>query len=245
MLFNQFLFDRFYSARFFFEKDGGGAGSGQSEGADPATGSDPGAGTADESPDDNASTETEEGGETPPVESYQALYDSLPKEHRKLIDDEIGGLRSALQNERTGRKEDNATLKKQLKELQKQLEEGTEARTSLDEIIGERDKVNEKLDLETERSDFFLSAHEAGVINLKLAWLAVQEERANNKESEMFDKKGRVDFDTLKEQHPQLFAQEKPAPTVRTRAGSGHGSTNSPAPKRDMNFIIRREAGRN
>lgn len=240
------LFVQMYLSRFMFEKDAGGStGGSQGAGADKAT--DPGqtgAGTDNEDgQDDNASTETEEGGETPPVESYQALYDSLPTEHRKLIDDEIGGLRSALTNERTGRKEDNATLKKQLKELQKQLEEGTEARSSLDEIIGERDKVNTALDLETERSEFFLDAHNQGVINLKLAWLAVQEERAN-KESEMFDKKGRVDFDILKEQHPQLFAQEKPAPAVRTRAGSGHGSTDKTPAKRDMNFIIRREAGR-
>jgi len=242
MLFNQFLFNRLYSARFVFDKDGGAAGAGGQGEDNTGSGGDAGDGTTEDEgqQDDNTSTETEEGGETP--QSYQALYDSLPAEHRTLIDDEIGGLRSALSNERSGRKEDNTTLKRQLKELQKQLEEGTEARVSLDGIIGERDKVNEQLDLETERSEFFLDAHNSGVLNLKLAWLAVQEERVN-KESEMFDKKGRVDFDILKEQHPQLFAQEKPTTTARTRAGSGHGSSEA-RPKRDMNFMIRRGAGR-
>ena len=105
-------------------------------------------------------------GETPqgdaPV-TFEAVYKALPEQQRGALDSHIAGLKSALADERTGRK----ALEKQLRDLSKTAEEGSAIKAQLDKLAEEQAST-------TARATFFEQAHEAQVKNLRLAWLAAR-----------------------------------------------------------------------
>lgn len=171
-------------------------------------------------PEGNGTQDAPPSQDTP--QSFEDWLKDQPDAIKSLYGTHTSGLRSALQKER----DDNKALTKQLKELGGKLEEGSEARKAIDDIT-------QKLEVESSRADFYEEAAGKGVADLKLAWLAIQAE-------EDLSHRGKVDFDALKERHPQLFTQQPPIP--RGNAGSGAGQ--HPGGGSDMNTLIRKAAGR-
>jgi hypothetical protein len=116
-------------------------------------------------------------------------------------------------------------LAKQLRDATAKLENGSLVRSELEQTVA-------KLDLLERRASFYEEALSQGVANARLAFLAAQE-------SGSFEKGGKVAWDKLKAEYPELFAASgKPA---ATNAGAGAGSQPG---KVDMNSMIRRRAGR-
>lgn len=151
-------------------------------------------------------------------ETWQA---ALPEDQRNLIDGHTKGLKSALESERGTRKD----LEKQLRDLAKKAEAGSDAQGQLTKLADELQGADRK-------ADFYEAAHAAGVKNLKLAYTVATTD-------EMFDKHGRVNFDEMKKTYPELFAT---AAAPRGDAGSGtQGQQTAPV---DMNANIRKAAGR-
>ena len=187
----------------------------------------------EEQPNDNQSNDNQtpgngQNGETPPEQDQQGLtfdtvYGALDASRRGVIDDHINGLRTALQDERSGRK----SLEKQLRELSKSADEGSTLKADLDRLAQEQATTNA-------RASFFEQAHDVQVKNLRLAWLAAQDFGLVN------EKTGEADFDKLKQLAPELFVT-KVTPTAN--AGSGAAQTGA-TDSRSMNAFIRAAAGR-
>jgi len=213
--------DRLFGFMPFFASDdaaggdqaGGQAGAGAGQGA---TGGGTGTG---------AGTATGAGAGARP-EPQPLVFDtwigSQPEPVKAAITEHEKGLKTALESERTSRQD----LEGQLRDAAKKLEKQPELQKSLTDMA---DKLAET----DRRADFYEAAHAAGVMNLKLAYVVAGQD-------EMFDKKGNVNFETLKTKYPELFAGTKPAP--RGNAGAGTG-THQPA-SGGMNEFIRRSAGR-
>lgn len=145
-----------------------------------------------------------------------------PDNIKDLLDDHTGGLKSALDDERRERK----SLAARLKELGKQADNGSELQKQLQELTGNLTAADTK-------ATFYEDAHEAGVKNLRLAWMAA-------KEYDLIDGKGKVNFDQLKTFAPELFSAVKFVPNGN--AGNGAQQKGVQAP--DMNRAIRVMAGR-
>ena len=182
--------------------------------SNPADGGKPGEGTAGT---DGAGTKPET-----PV-TFEMWFATAPDEAKGYIEDHTHGLKTALEAERTQRK----ALDKQLKDLAKKYEKGSDERVELD-------KMSAQLAAGQRQTDFYDAAHKAGVTNLKLAWLAAQSD-------ELIDDKGVVDFAKLKEAHPQLFTVITKTPPPPGNAGEGRGGQQAAG---SMSDFIRRQAGR-
>ena len=172
-------------------------------------------------------TETAREGETPSAPealTFDAVYKALPEPQRSVIDGHTAGLKSALADERNGRK----ALEKQLRDLSRQAEEGSTLRAQLDKLAEEQANV-------TAQAAFFEQAHEAQVKNLRLAWLAAREFGLVDAKS------GEADFAKLRQMAPELFAGK---PTPQGNAGNGAKQEGVTA-GRNMNDWIRSAAGRN
>ena len=154
--------------------------------------------------------------------TFDAWIGTQPDQIKGLVTEHEKGLKSALDSERTSRQD----LEGQLREAAKKLAKEPELQKSLTEMA---DKLAET----DRRADFYDAAHAAGVTNLKLAYVvAVQDE--------LFDKKGNVNFETLKTKYPELFAGRAQPP--KGNAGAGTGGDGRPAV--GMNEAIRRASGR-
>lgn len=153
---------------------------------------------------------------------WDAWHDALPETAQKLISERESGLKTALQSEREARK----TAEKDLRDVAKKLEAGSEAQN---EIL----KLADAAAASTKKADFYEDAHNAGVTNLKLAYHIATTE-------ELFDKKGSADFEEMKKQYPELFGKKQVA---KGDAGSGTGSK-LPAGAQGMNAFIRQAAGK-
>ena len=163
----------------------------------------------------------QEGGQQENV-TFDSWLEGQDDQVRGLIDGHVGGLRSALQSERDQRK----TFEKQLKDAVAKVDAGTEARKQLDTLTGQ-------LESQAQQAEFYEAAHSAGVANLKLAWLAVQQDES------LVDRHGRADMARLKEKYPELF------PSPKTPAGNaGTGTQKDPSGSGGMNEFIRKSAGR-
>lgn len=160
-------------------------------------------------------------GSTEPTLTFETWSESLPEEQKSLIANHTKSLKGALDSERETRK----GLEKQVRDLAKKAEAGSDTQMQLT-------KLADDLQSADTRATFYEEAHAAGVKNLKLAYtVAVSDE--------MFDKHGRVNFDTMKKSYPELFASTS---TPRGDAGSGTNQTGHG--KRNMNDFIRAGAGK-
>lgn len=178
-------------------------------------------------PPENGAPTNDQGNQTPPagdpeVVKFDEWYGTLSEPYQEALDEHIAGLKSALNNEREGRK----TLERQVRDLSKKADSGSELQKQLDALAG-------NLSVEAQRSAFYETAHSAGVKNLRLAWLAAQDAKLINND-------GSVDIAKLKETAPELFASSKPAVPS---ANGGTGAGNPPAPQRSMNDVLRSAAG--
>jgi hypothetical protein len=159
-------------------------------------------------------------GDAGPGLTFDGWYDGLEEMHKVLVDSHIGGLKSALTDERNQRKD----LAKQLRDASGKLEQGSEARNGLEAMTANLDEA-------TQRADFYEAAVGAGVKNLKLAYLAAK--------ADGLITNGRIDFDSLKTTAPELFGATRPPVG---NAGAGAGQVGAPA--QSMNAFIRAAAGR-
>lgn len=154
--------------------------------------------------------------------TFDKWYGELADDVKGLLDDHTIGLKSALEDERRERK----GLAARIKELSKSADQGSELQKQLETLTGQMGET------ET-RATFYEGAHEAGVKNLRLAWIAA-------KEFDLISSKGDVNFDQLKQQAPELFASAKTVPN----AHAGNGAQQPGMDKPDMNRAIRIMAGR-
>lgn len=168
---------------------------------------------------DNQGNQGNQDGETP---TWEQVLATLPEEQRALYETHTQGLRNALQSERQQRE----TLAKQLKDATKNLEAGSQIRTQLEQATAQLEEANA-------RADFLEDAAkpEIGCSNARLAWIAAQEIGA-------IDQRGRVNWDALRQQFPELFVKARPP---QGNAGAG---TDAPPKSTGMNAFIRRAAGR-
>ena len=157
--------------------------------------------------------------ETPPT--YDEWLAQQPAEIKTVIEGNISGLRSALQSERQQRED----LAKQLRDAAKGSQGAT--KEALERLTSDLDAANA-------RADFFADATKAeiGCSNPQLAWLAARE-------SDLIDKKGRVNWEQLKTHYPELF--RRPAPPA---GNAGAGTSSPPTAGKSMNAYIRAAAGR-
>lgn len=142
----------------------------------------------------------------------------------RLYEAETTGLRGALKAERDGR----AELERQVRDLQKTAEKGSDAERKLNEMVTALETANR-------RNEFLEQASkpDVGLADLDAAWIIIQA-----KPDEYVTKRG-IDFALLKQRHSGLFRSAPPTP--KGNAGSGTGN---PAPNgTDMNAFIRRAAG--
>ncbi len=168
-------------------------------------------------------------GETPTTEpktdlkplDIEAWLKAQPAEIAAALEDRTKGLKTALDTERETRK----AQEKQLRDLAKRAESGSEAQKQLIDLA-------DQIAVRDRQMEFYAEAHKLGVADLKLAWLAAQSD-------DLIDSKGRTNFDQLKTLHPQLFGV-----TTQPRGNAGVGTGGPATGKVDMNRLIRIKAGR-
>jgi len=159
-------------------------------------------------------------GETQTPPDFDTWLQAQPEEVKGLLDSHVKGLKSAL----TAEREEKRKLSGQLRDAAKGMEEGSEARKAVEKLSGDLDNANRRV-------EFYEDAIPQGCSNPKLAWLAAVEIAA-------IDGRGKVNWDALKEQFPELFKRTAPPPA---HAGAGTGQ---PAQGFDMNRAIRGATGR-
>lgn len=169
--------------------------------------------------DPGAGDATPPGEETP--QDFEAWFKAQAAPTQALINTRFERLEGALKSEREGRK----GLEKQLKAAASKAEEGSELRQQLDAL-------NVQLEQEGTRADFYEEGLKQGVADLRLAWLAYSADAGQ------YSRRGRIDWDALKTDHPSLFATQT---VPRGNAGAGTGTQ---TPTRGMNEAIRAAAGR-
>lgn len=159
-------------------------------------------------------------GATP--ETWEAWLDSQPDNVKALYRSHSEGLLNTVKATR----DERDTVKKQLKDLAKKAEEGSDLKKQLDGMTAQLEK--------TEKRAAFLEEAikpEIQCRNPRAAWIVAEA-------AELFNKNGSPDWAAIKAEAPELFG----APTANANAGAG---TQSPPPKQnDMNAFIRRKAGK-
>lgn len=165
---------------------------------------------------------------TPPVAeekpaNWEAYLATLPDDLKGLYETHTTGLRNTVQATR----QERDALSRQLADITKALgKDPSEAKRLLEQMSADLDSARL-------RADFYEAAGrpEIGCQNPRVAFLVAQD-------LGVIDGKGRVNWETLKAQAPELF--QKRAPDGRAGVGTG-----TPPPARiDMNAMIRRAAGR-
>ena len=174
------------------------------------------AGAAGETP-----SETRKDG-APEILTFESWLGSQDETVKGLIDAHIKGLKSALESERAQRSD----LARQLRDVTAKAEKGSELEKALME-------VSTQLEAAERRAAFYEEAGrpEIGCLNPKAAFALAQAE-------DLFDKRGRVDWEALKASAPELFRPRVP------QGNAGLGTSGPPPAHKSMNDFIRRAAGR-
>lgn len=153
--------------------------------------------------------------------TFDGWLDQQPENVKNLLDVHTKGLKSALESERGSRKD----LEKQLRDLAKKVEAGSETEKQLTELADQQASASR-------RADFYESAHREGVTNLKLAFTVAGQD-------ELFDKKGNVDFGEMKKFYPELFGT-----VAGANANAGSGTGKPPAATFSMDNYIREKVNK-
>lgn len=152
--------------------------------------------------------------------SFEEWLGGQADDVKSLVTGSIGKLQSALNDERTQRR----TLAKQIDDLSKQAEQGSQLRAQLEKLSGDFEGASRK-------AAFYESAP-AEVTNLRLAWLVAND-------AELIDKDGRTNWAKLKEAAPELF--KRVTPPANAGAGAKQAGVDD---GRSMNAFIRAASGR-
>ena len=169
----------------------------------------------------NTNTNSQQGNQSQQQQplTFDSWFESQPEEIKGLIDSNVSGLKSALDSERNERK----ALAKQIADLKGKAEKGSELEQQLNAL-------NAQLEATSAKQAFYESAP-ADVGNLKLAWMAAQDGHT--------DKKGNVDWNSLRSAYPELFRKQTTPP-----ANAGNGRGQEGGNQQSMNSFIRKAAGR-
>lgn len=161
--------------------------------------------------------EAQEPGEMP---DFAAWLESQPDPVKSLVSGKIERLHGDLHSERQQRKE----ISKQLTELSKRAEKGSE----LEKALGE---TSTRLEQTERRLAFVEDANkpEIGCSNARAAFLVAEADG-------LYKRSGEPDWAAIKAAAPEFFARRTPP----GNAGSGNGSP--PAEKPSMNNFIRQAA---
>lgn len=155
-------------------------------------------------------------------ESFEAFLEKQPDAVKELYNAHTTGLKNSVSAARKERDD----LSRQVKELLKGAEKGSDLERQLTEFQA-------KLDSAEKRANFAEAAilPEIGCTNVKAAFLIAQAD-------ELFKRDGSPDWEAIKRAAPELFKKAGQA------GGSAGAGTSNSAPKEDMNSIIRKMAGR-
>ncbi len=201
-----------FKKNFFYKPEGGGgSGAGGNAGGSGSGGNDTGnkAGTGGNDAQNQS------------IATFDDFYKTLDESKRKVVDEHVTGLRTALQSERDEKK----NLAAQLRDAQSKLEKGSDAERQLGELA-------EKAERATNRAVFVEEAirPEVGCVNPKAAFLLAEADQ-------LYKKSGEPDWEAIKKAAPELFRG------TSTRGNAGNG-TDNPPDKISMNDFIRKAAGR-
>jgi hypothetical protein len=152
--------------------------------------------------------------------SFDEWLNGQADEVKSLVTGSIGKLQNALNDERTQRR----SLAKQIDDLSKQAEQGSQLRAQLEKLSGDFESASRK-------ATFYESAP-AEVTNLRLAWLVAND-------ADLIDKDGKTNWAALRTAAPELFKRVTPP----ANAGAGAKQTGVDD-GRSMNAFIRAASGR-
>lgn len=204
---------RLWAFRAFAPNDGGaGGGAGGFGGGEGGNGGAGGGGNG--GGNGGAGGEGGQGGGTPLT--WEAFHGGLNDEQKALLETHTSGLKNALNSERTAK----GDLEKQVRELSKSVEKGSDAEKKLTEFA-------DQIAASNKQNAFYEAAHAAGAKNLKLAWAAAQSDAS------VWKGDGSLNIDAFKQAYPEIFAAPPPPPG-NAGAGAGQGGA---APS--MNDFIR------
>lgn len=182
-----------------------------------------------------STTQTSSATPPPSQSATPATWDewlaAQPEAQRAVIADLHSKKVQTLEGTLTKERDDRKKLEKDLREMAGKAEAGSDAQNKLTAMA-------DQVAVSDRRADFYEAAAkpEVGLVDIKAAWLI-----ANAEPNVYFDKRGNLQIDQLKKDHPALFAQPKPAP----RANAGNGTQNADGSGAvSMNDFIRRAAGR-
>jgi exonuclease VII large subunit len=171
--------------------------------------------------DPTATTPTEpQTGATP--ESFEAWLEGQDEQVKTLYQSHSEKLLNTVKSTRDERDE----FKKQLKDLSKKAEAGSELKQQLDAMSAQLEKAERRASFLEEAAKPEIQCR-----NPRAAWLLAIAE-------DLFDKKGLPDWAALKREAPELFG------TPTANANAGRGTQNPPAKQNDMNAFIRGKTGR-
>lgn len=173
----------------------------------PPTGGTPGNAAPSSGTQQGAATNQSTGATGATPKTFDEVLAKFDEPTKTLFEEHVSGLRTSLQSERDARKK----LDKDLRELTKTVEATSPLKSELEKLTA----LNQE---NTLRADFNEEAHRAGVLNLRLAFLAARD-------GGMFDDKGRADFVRLKRENPELFRQVIPP---------GNAAPNTPPPSQEL-----------
>jgi len=164
---------------------------------------------------------TQQGGQqhAPPA-SFDAWLATQGDDTRELVTGHISKLQGALTDERSQRR----TLAKQIDDLSKQAEQGSQLRGQLEKLSADFEGMSRK-------AAFYESAPPE-VTNLRLAWLLAND-------AQLVDEQGKTDWGKLRTTAPELFRRTPPP----ANAGAGARQTGVDD-GRSMNAFIRAATGR-
>lgn len=161
-------------------------------------------------------TQAQATGETPTFDTWLA---GQGDDVKLLYEGHVRGLKTALERERADRKDFEVKLREAAAALQK----GSEERTRLETLAKHAETASK-------RADFMVAAHAAGVNDLELAWVVVEQKG-------LWTRRGEPDVEALRAAHPTLFMARSAA---AGNAGSGTGA--QPPKSAGMNDYIRAAA---
>ena len=151
--------------------------------------------------------------------SFDEWLSSQADDAKSLVTGHIGKLQNALNDERSQRR----SLAKQIDDLSKQAEQGSQLRAQLEKLSGDFEGASRKA--------AFYEAAPADVTNLRLAWLVAND-------ADLIDKDGKTNWSALKSSAPELFKRVTPP----GNAGAGAKQTGVDD-GRSMNAFLRAATG--
>lgn len=161
-------------------------------------------------------------GDTKDAPTFESWHDSLDDTAKEFLKGHVSGLKTSLKTERDARSEAETAVR----DLADKAEKGSKAQEELTEVADSLAEVNKK-------ADFYEIAHEAGVTNIKLAFIVATQD-------DLISKRGNVDFVKMKESYPELFSRG----ALKPDGDVGTGSETELGKQASMNTFIRTAAGK-